>query len=67
MAAKTTKVQLLRKYDNQLFDFEVTHAERLLAMTRGRWCLPKESEYTLDENGNISKRRAESAKRTEKA
>ena len=48
-------------------EFEVNHAERLLAMpNNGGWQLPKESEYVY-EDGTISRRSKKGTKQGKKA
>ena len=48
-------------------EFEVSHAERLLAMpNNGGWQLPKDSEYVY-EDGNISRRVKKGTKQGKKA
>lgn len=47
-------------------EFEVTHAERLLAMpNNGGWQLPKNSIY-IYENGSITRRNTEKSNREKK-
>lgn len=53
--AKTTKVKLVCPSLGER-EFEVSHAERLLAMPKnGGWQLPKDSSFVF-ENGSISRR-----------
>jgi hypothetical protein len=48
-------------------EFEVSHAERLLAMpNNGGWQLPKDSEYEY-EDGTISRRSKKGTKQGKKA
>lgn len=48
-------------------EFEITHAERLLAMPKnGGWALPKESDYEL-KDGVIIRRNKKGVKGTEEA
>lgn len=58
MGAKVTKIALMRIDNEQVQEFEVTHAERLLRMrNNGGWVLPEKSNYQFDkENGITSKR-----------
>lgn len=37
-------------------DFEVSHAERILAMRDSGWALPEDGDYELKEDGTISRR-----------
>lgn len=63
--AKVTRVALATK-EGVKVDFEVDHAERILAMRNSGWHLPEDSEYSY-ENGIISRRHKEESKRTAKA
>jgi hypothetical protein len=53
--AKTTQVTLMRQFDGQATEFEVSHAERILMMPNSGWQLPANSEYEY-KNGYIVKR-----------
>lgn len=53
--AKTTKVLLNRQEDGKAFEFEVSHAERILQMRDSGWELPKDSEYEY-KDGTITPR-----------
>jgi hypothetical protein len=53
--AKTTNVSLVREYDGQAVEFEVTHAENILKMKNSGWKLPEDSEYEY-KDGSISLR-----------
>lgn len=53
--AKTTQVTLMRQFDGQATEFEVSHAERILMMPNSGWQLPTNSEYEY-KNGYIVKR-----------
>lgn len=53
--AKTTQVILMRQFDGQATEFEVSHAERILTMPNSGWQLPADSEYEY-KNGYIVKR-----------
>ena len=37
-------------------DFEVSHAERILAIRDSGWELPEDGDYELKEDGTISRR-----------
>lgn len=55
--AKATKVTLVVPKHKMEQVFDADHAERLLAMRdNGGWELPKNSEFELDENGNIRRK-----------
>lgn len=63
--AKTTKVILTCQSLGER-EFEVSHAERLLAMPKnGGWHLPEDSQYVL-ENGSITRRHKKDSNREEK-
>ena len=63
--AKTTKVILTCPSLGER-EFEVSHAERLLAMPKnGGWHLPEDSQYVLD-NGSITRRNTEKSNREKK-
>lgn len=63
--AKTTKVTLTCQSLGER-EFEVSHAERLLAMPKnGGWHLPEDSQYVL-ENGSITRRHKKDSNREEK-
>lgn len=53
--AKSTTVKLLRQHDGKEFEFEVGHAEGILAMRDSGWELPKDSEYEL-KDGLLNRR-----------
>jgi len=53
--AKTTQVVLERQFDGQATEFEVSHAERILAMPQSGWQLPKNSEYELKDGTLITR------------
>ena len=53
--AKTTNVSLVREYDGQAVEFEVTHAENILKMKSSGWKLPEDSEYEY-KDGSITPR-----------
>lgn len=54
MAAKVTRVTL--EVEGVTRDFEITHAERLLRMTKAGWHIPKGSKYEFVDNA-IQRRR----------
>lgn len=43
--AKVTMVTLATVNEGALREFDIDHAERILAMPRSGWKLPEESEY----------------------
>lgn len=53
--AKTTNVSLVRLIDGQAFDFEVSHAERTLAIRDSGWALPEDSGFEY-KDGTITPR-----------
>ena len=53
--AKSTKVKLLSVEDGRQLEFEVDHAERILAMRDSGWALPEDSEYEL-KDGTLNRR-----------
>lgn len=53
--AKTTQVTLMRQYDGQATEFEVSHAERILMMPNSGWQLPEDSNFEL-KDGTITPR-----------
>lgn len=53
--AKVTKVTLATVSEGAKREFEIGHAERILAMPRSGWELPEDSEWKYD-NGTIVKR-----------
>ena len=54
--AKETKIGLLCEATGEVTEFEVSHAERILAMRDSGWQLPEDSDYELREDGTISRR-----------
>ena len=44
-------------------DFEVSHAERILAMRDSGWALPEDGDYELREDGTLSRRNKEKGDR----
>ena len=53
---KTTMVSLVCIATGTTTDFEVSHAERILAMRDSGWALPEDGDYELKEDGTISRR-----------
>ena len=53
---KTTMVSLVCIATGTKTDFEVTHAERILAMRDRGWALPEDGDYELKEDGTINRR-----------
>lgn len=53
---KTTMVSLVCIATGTKTDFEVSHAERILAIRDSGWGLPEDGEYELREDGTISRR-----------
>ena len=53
---KTTMVSLVCIATGKKTDFEVSHAERILAIRDSGWELPEDGEYELREDGTISRR-----------
>ena len=53
--AKVTKVALATENEGAIREFEIDHAERILAMPRSGWVLPKDSEFEY-KDGTISRR-----------
>ena len=44
-------------------DFEVSHAERILAIRDSGWALPEDGDYELREDGTLSRRNKEKGDR----
>ena len=44
-------------------DFEVSHAERILAIRDSGWALPEDGDYELKEDGTLSRRNKEKGDR----
>lgn len=63
---KRTLVTLVRQEDNAPREFDVAHAEALMAMPRCGWAFPKDSEYEL-KDGSIVRRHKKGDTRAEKA
>ena len=53
--AKVTKVTLATVSEGAKREFDIDHAERILAMLRSGWVLPKDSEYEY-KDGTINRR-----------
>ena len=53
---KTTMVSLVCIATGTTTDFEVSHAERILAMRDSGWMLPENGDYELKEDGSIIRR-----------
>ena len=53
--AKLTKVTLATVSEGAKREFDIDHAERILAMLRSGWVLPKDSEYEY-KDGTINRR-----------
>ena len=48
-------------------EFEIDHAERILAIPRSGWHLPEDSEFELTKDGTINRRSKEKGDRAKKA
>lgn len=48
-------------------EFEIDHAERILAIPRSGWHLPEDSEFELTKDGTINRRSKEKGDREKKA
>ena len=64
--AKVTMVALATEKEGIKREFELDHAERILAIPRSGWVLPKDSEFEFV-NGSISRRNKEKGNRASKA
>ena len=53
--AKVTKVALATENEGAIREFDIDHAERILAMLRSGWVLPKNSEFEYVD-GSINRR-----------
>lgn len=53
--AKVTKVTLATVSEGAIREFEIDHAERILAIPSSGWTLPKDSQFEYV-NGTISRR-----------
>ena len=54
--SKQTNVGLICLATGKVTEFEVSHAERILAMRDSGWALPEDSDYELSEDGSINRR-----------
>jgi hypothetical protein len=52
---KVTRITLVTTNEGAEREFDLDHAERILAMRKSGWEIPKNSEYKY-ENGSISRR-----------
>ena len=53
--AKVTRVALATEREGEIREFDIDHAERILAMPRSGWVLPKDSEFEYVD-GTINRR-----------
>lgn len=53
--AKVTRVALATEREGEIREFDIDHAERILAIPRCGWVLPKNSEFEYV-NGSINRR-----------
>lgn len=60
---KTTMVSLVCIATGTKTDFEVSHAERILAIRDSGWALPEDGDYELREDGTLSRRNKEKGDR----
>lgn len=60
---KTTMVSLVCIATGTTTDFEVSHAERILAIRDSGWALPEDGDYELREDGTLSRRNKEKGDR----
>lgn len=54
--AKVTKVTLATVSEGAKREFDIDHAERILAIPSSGWTLPKDSDFELTSDGTISRR-----------
>ena len=54
--AKVTKVTLATVSEGATREFDVDHAERILAIPNSGWTLPKDSDFELTSDGTINRR-----------
>lgn len=54
--AKETQIGLVCVATGDVTEFEVSHAERILAMRDSGWAIPEDSDYQLGEDGSIVRR-----------
>ena len=59
--AKVTRVALATRNEGALREFDIDHAERILAMKNSGWRLPDNSEYEYS-NGTINRRNKKKSK-----
>lgn len=52
---KQTKVSLAIANSGEKFEFDVEHAERILAIRNSGWVLPEDSQFEL-KDGSITRR-----------
>ena len=64
--AKVTMVALATR-EGVKQEFEIDHAERILAIPRSGWHLPEDSEFELTKDGTINRRSKEKGDRAKKA
>lgn len=64
--AKVTMVALATR-EGVTQEFEIDHAERILAIPRSGWHLPEDSEFELTKDGTINRRSKEKGDRAKKA
>jgi hypothetical protein len=64
--AKVTIVALATR-EGVIQEFEIDHAERILAIPRCGWHLPEDSEFELTKDGTINRRSKEKGDRAKKA
>ena len=60
---KTTMVSLVCIATGTTTDFEVSHAERILAIRDSGWALPEDGDYELREDGTLGRRNKEKGDR----
>ena len=51
-----TKVTLATVSEGATREFDIDHAERILAIPNSGWTLPKDSDYELTSDGTINRR-----------
>ena len=64
--AKVTMVALATR-EGVKQEFEIDHAERILAIPRSGWHLPEDSEFEPTKDGTINRRSKEKGDRAKKA
>lgn len=65
--AKVTRVKLVCIANGEMTEFDIDHAERILAMRDSGWALPLDGEFKLEEDGTISRRDKEKGHGAKKA